>query len=69
MVKDDVVRKLTEHGFDAYLDGAIIMLRVPVRPSKKDLKKIKDILKDMKYKSSWGWKLERSDADERNTDK
>lgn len=69
MVKDDVVRRLTEQGFDAYLDGSIIMLRVPVRPSKKDLKQIKSILKNMEYKSSWGWKIVRSDRDERNTDK
>lgn len=69
MVKDDVVMKLTEQGFDACLDGAVIMLRVPVRPSKKDLKQIKSILKNMEYKSSWGWKIVRSDRDERNTDK
>ena len=69
MAKDDVVMKMTEQGFDAYLDGAVIMLRVPVRPSKKDLKQIKSILKNVEYKSSWGWKIVRSDKDERNTDK
>lgn len=69
MVKDDVVMKLTEQGFDAYLDGSIIMLRVPVRPSKKDMKQIKSILKNMEYKSSWGWKTVKGDTNERDNNR
>lgn len=69
MVKDDVVMKLTEQGFDAYLDVSVIMLRVPVRPSKKEMKKIKDIMKNMKYNSSWGWKIVKGDANERDNNK
>ena len=69
MVKDDVVSGLTEQGFDAYLDGSVIMLRVPVRPSKKDMKKIKDSMKEIKYNSSWGWKIVKGDANERDNNR
>lgn len=57
MSKDEIVERLNENGFDAYLDESVIMFRIEKALTKKERTKMKNALAKLRYASSWGWKL------------
>lgn len=57
MSKDEIVDRLNENGFDAYLDESVIMFRIEKALTKKERKNMKNALTKLRYASSWGWKM------------
>lgn len=68
MTKEQTVEQLNSTGYDAFLDGAIVMIRVDHWLSKKEKKKYEDDLKSLEYRGSYGYMLvkESENANRRN---
>lgn len=57
MTKEQTVEQLNFIGYDAFLDVAIVMIRVDHWLSKKEKKKYEDDLKGIEYRGSYGYML------------
>lgn len=62
MEKEQVVERLKEKGCDAFVDGFEVMVNVDHILSDKEHKKLEKTIRDSGYRSSWGWRVKREDA-------
>lgn len=60
MDKEEVVKKLKEHGFmDVNLESGVVLVTVS---SEAESKKVTNIIKEIKYNASWGVKIRSTSA-------
>ena len=62
MDKDEVVEMLKKKGYDAYVYEFEVMVNVDHILSNKEHKKLEKAIMDTDYRSSWGWRVTRDNA-------
>lgn len=62
MEKEQVVERLKEKGCDAFVDGFEVMVNVDHILSNKEHKKLEKAIMDTGYRSSWGWRVTKANA-------
>lgn len=68
MTKEQTVEQLNSMGYDAFLDGAIVMIRVDHWLTKKEKERYEDALTGIGHRGSYGYMLakESENANRRN---
>lgn len=56
MSKEEYATELVKMGFKALLECGVIIITIE---SEKDAKKANKAIKEIGYKSSWGWRIEK----------
>lgn len=55
MTKEEFAAYLTERGYPAENDSGVVMIRKDKPLTKKELKEIKEIMRDVGYNASYGY--------------
>ncbi len=59
MTKDEVAEHLTNAGYPASNEKGVVTIKTAVPMPKTKKNKIRRILREIGYRASWGWRLEK----------
>lgn len=57
MTKGQCAEKLREMGYDAVVEDFIVQINTDHNPTKKELRKMRDIMRGLGYQASYGFKV------------